>query len=86
MCLGRQINVSGKFWNVNKGHMDDQETNTLYKCTVHGYHVLYKWAEGGVPSQAMELQEMVVDGQGSTEHGGSNDDKIFFMKYPLPFL
>ncbi len=27
-----------------------------------------------------------MDGQGNTEPGGSNDDKIFFMKYPLPFL
>jgi len=27
-----------------------------------------------------------VDGQGSTDPGGSNDDKIFFMKYPIPFL
>jgi len=34
----------------------------------------------------MELQEMVVDGQNSTEHGGSNNDQRFFMKYPLPFL
>jgi hypothetical protein len=31
----------------------------------------------------MELQEMGVDGQGNTEPGESNDDKIFFMKYPL---
>ena len=29
---------------------------------------------------------MGVDGQVSTEPGGSNDDKIFFMKYPLPVL
>jgi hypothetical protein len=34
----------------------------------------------------MEIQKMGVDGQGSTEPGGSNDDKIFFMKYPYPFL
>ena len=34
----------------------------------------------------MEIQEMGVDGQGSTEPGGSNDAKIFFMKYPYPFL
>jgi hypothetical protein len=39
-----------------------------------------------IPSQVMELQEMGVDGQGRTEPGGSNDDKIFFMKYPYPFL
>ena len=47
---------------------------------------MHKWAGGGAPSQAMELQEMGVDGQGITEPGGSNDDKIFFMKYPYPFL
>jgi hypothetical protein len=29
---------------------------------------------------------MGVDGQLSTEPGGSNIDKIFFMKYPYPFL
>ncbi len=29
---------------------------------------------------------MVVDGQGSRETGGSSADRIFFMKYPLPFL
>ncbi len=28
-----------------------------------GYHTLYKWVGGGVPSQTMELQEMGVDGQ-----------------------
>ena len=40
----------------------------------------------GVPSQAMELEEMGVDEQVRTEPRGSNDDKIFFMKYPYPFL
>ena len=66
--------------------MREDEVNTLFQCTVRGFHTLHKWAGGGVPSQAMELQEVGVDGQGSTEPGGSNDDKIFFMKYPLPFL
>jgi hypothetical protein len=42
--------------------------------------------QGGTPSQAMELQDMGVDGQGSRETGGSAADRIFFMKYPLPFL
>ena len=51
MCLDRQICVSGKFWNINKGHMDDQEGNTPYKCTVHRYHDLHKWVGGDVPSQ-----------------------------------
>ena len=50
------------------------EVATLFKCTVCGFHALYKWAGGGAPSQAMELQEMGVDGQGITEPGGSNDD------------
>jgi hypothetical protein len=31
-------------------------------------------------------QDIDVDGQNRTEPGRSNDDKIFFMKYPLPFL
>jgi hypothetical protein len=29
---------------------------------------------------------MGVDGQGSRKTGGSTPDRIFFMKYPLPFL
>jgi len=32
--------------------------NSLYKCTVRGYHVLHKWDTGGVPFQTIELQEM----------------------------
>jgi hypothetical protein len=65
--------------------MSHEEANSLYKCTVSECHVLYKWDAGGTPSQAMELQEMGVDGQGIRETGGSSTDRIFFMKYPLPF-
>ena len=82
MCPGRQIGVPGKFWTFHRGRMLNEEENTFFKCTVCGFHALHKWAGGGVPSQAMELQEMGVDGQHSTEPG--KDDKIFFMKYPLP--
>ena len=71
MCVGRQIGVPGKFWNFNRGRMSEEEAATLFKCTVRGFHALHKWAGGGAPSQAMELQEMGVDGQGSTEPGGS---------------
>ena len=84
MCLGRQIGVTVKFWNVNKGRMDEHEANTRYKCTVRGYHAFHKWSGGGVPSQSMELQEVGVDEQDITEPRESNDDKIFFMKHPLP--
>jgi hypothetical protein len=66
--------------------MSNEEANSLYKCTVREYHALHKWDAGGTPSQAMELQEMGVDGQGSRETGGSAFDRIFFMKYLLPFL
>jgi hypothetical protein len=43
--------------------MRDDEASTLLKRTVHGFHVLHKWAGGAVPSQSMELHEMGVDGQ-----------------------
>jgi hypothetical protein len=66
--------------------MSTEEANSLYKCTVRDFHALHKWDAGGTPSQAMELQEMGVDGQGSRETGGSSADRIFFMKYPLPFF
>jgi hypothetical protein len=66
--------------------MSNEEANSLYKCTVREYHALDKWDAGGTPSQTMGLQEMDVDGQGSSETAGSAADRIFFMKYPLPFL
>jgi hypothetical protein len=31
MCVGRQINVLGSYWTVNKDRMSDQEENSLYK-------------------------------------------------------
>jgi hypothetical protein len=83
MCVGRQIQVLGSYWT---GRMSNEETNSLYKYTVCEYHVLHKWDAGGSPSQTMELQEMGVDGQGIRETGGSTADRIFFMKYPIPFL
>ncbi len=66
--------------------MSNEEANSLYLCTVHNYHELHKWDAGGTPSQATELQEMGVDGQGIRETGGSSSDRIFFMKHPMPFL
>ena len=56
MCPDRQIDVSGKLWNFNRGHMREDEVNTIFKCTVFGFHVLHKWDGGGVPFQEMELQ------------------------------
>jgi hypothetical protein len=91
MCVGRQIKVLGTYWT---GSMSNEESNSLYLCTVRDYHELHKWDTGGTPSQSMELQEMGVDGQGIRETGGSASDRIFFMKhpmssfmkYPIPFL
>ena len=83
MCVGRQIQVLGSYWT---GHMSNEEVNSLYRCTVYEYHALHKWDTGGTPSQAMELQEMGVDGQDSRETGGSTADRIFFMKYPMSFF
>ncbi len=80
MCVGRQIKVLGSYW---KGSMSNEESNSLYLCTVRDYHELHKWDAGGTPSQSMELQEMDVDGQGIRETGGSASDRIFFMKYPM---
>jgi hypothetical protein len=42
MCVDRQIGVSGKFWNFNRGHTSVAETTTFFKCTVFGFHVLHK--------------------------------------------
>jgi hypothetical protein len=83
MCVDRQIKVLGSNW---KGLMSNEEVTSLYLCTVRDYHALHKWNTGGTPSQAMELQEMVVDGQDIRETGGSSSDLIFFMKYPILFL
>ena len=40
MCVDRQIGVSGKFWNFNRGRMREEETTTVFKCTVRVFHVL----------------------------------------------
>jgi len=37
MCVGRQIKVLGSYW---KGHMSNEEVNSLYLCTFHDYHTL----------------------------------------------
>jgi hypothetical protein len=42
--------------------------------------LLFTSGQEVAPSQAMELQEIGVDGQGSREPRGSDDDRIFFMK------
>ena len=39
MCVGRQIKVPGSYW---KGRMSNEETNSLYLCTVRDYQ-----SEGG---------------------------------------
>ena len=59
-------------WILLEGLMSNEEANSLYLCTVRDYHALHKWDAGGTPSQAMELQEMGVDGQGIRETGGSH--------------
>jgi hypothetical protein len=82
MC-GQTIKVVGSYW---KGYMPNEEANSQYKCTVLEYHDLHKWDSGGTPSQAMEMKEMDVDGQGIRETGGSVSDHIFFMKYPMSLL
>ena len=58
MCVDRQIQVLGSYWT---GRMSNEEANSLYKCTVREYHVLYKWDTGGTLSQVMDLQEMDSD-------------------------
>ncbi len=37
MCSDRQIDVPGKFWNFNRGRMNEEETATLFTCTVRGF-------------------------------------------------
>ena len=74
-CVGRQIQVLGSYWT---GRMSTEEANSLYKCTVCDFHALHKWDAGGTPSQAMELQEMGVDGLGSRETGGSSADRHLY--------
>jgi hypothetical protein len=59
--------------------MSNEETNSLYKLTVREYHVLHKWDAGGSPSQSMGLQEMGVDGQGSTR--AENPEDLMMTKY-----
>ncbi len=41
MCLDRQVGVTWKFWRFNRDHMCDEETNTIFKCIVHGFHAFH---------------------------------------------
>ena len=83
MCVDRQIKVLGSYW---KRRMSNEEANSQYKYTVSEYHTFHKWDAGGTPFQEIELQEMDVDGQDTRETGGSDSDRIFFLKYPMSFL
>ncbi len=79
--------------------MSNEEANSVYKCTVHEYHVSNKWDTGDTPSQTMELQEMDIGFQKPgicadswfLESNGKMVQLgfsliIFFMKYPMSFL
>jgi hypothetical protein len=37
MCVDRQIKVLGSYW---KGHMSNEDVNSLYLYTVRNYHAL----------------------------------------------
>jgi hypothetical protein len=78
MCVGRQIKVLGSYW---KGYMSNEETNSLYLCTVRDYHALHKWDEGGKPSKTMELQEIVVDGQDMTTEKPEDPLPMSFLQH-----
>ncbi len=56
--MDRRIDVHGKFWNFNRDRTRDEEGNTLFKCTVLGFHDFHKWDGGGVPSQGMKFQDI----------------------------
>ncbi len=83
MCVDRQIKVLGSY---QKGPMSNEEANSQYKCTVREYHDFHKWDVCGTPSEAIELQEMDVDGQDNRETGGSDSDHIFFSEVPHVFF
>jgi hypothetical protein len=82
MCVGRQIKVLGSYW---KGHMSNEEENSLYLCTVRDYHVSNtEWDAGGTPSQAMEVVVLTTLVRNlSPTTTGHNDHRYFRCLSPI---
>ncbi len=69
--------------------MSNEEANSVYLCTVRDYHGIRCPSRMQVVhplNQWNGTEEMGVDGQDNRETGGSDSDRIFFMKYPMSFL
>ena len=61
--LGKQINVPGSFW---QGRMLPEERDNVYKCTIVDFSLAHKFAPDSSPRKAFKMQEMGIDGTGST--------------------
>ena len=81
-AIGKQISVPGSYW---EGRQTDDEKQTLYKCTVRDFSLAHKFSPQQPPVAAVSLQEMGVDGTGSTELGDASSE-VFWMPYVPTFL
>jgi hypothetical protein len=55
MCVDRQIKVLGSYW---KGHMSNEETNSLYLCTVNHLSESLKFKDRERSVEQMETEEL----------------------------
>ena len=76
--VGKIIKVPGAHWG---SACPPSDRNKEFQCTILDHSIAYHDEEedDSTPYEAMQLQEMGVDG------GGGNSDP-FWMKYPAPFL
>ena len=81
-AIGKQIDVPGSYW---EGRQTADEKENLYKCTVRDFSLAHKFSPQQPPVAAVSLQEMGVDGTGSTELGDASGE-IFWMQYVPTFL
>ena len=77
MCLGRQIGVSGNSGRLTKGTWTTKKQ--IHDINVQCVGILFY-------TSGLEVVLPLNQWSSRTEPGGSNDDKKFLMKHPLPFL
>jgi hypothetical protein len=80
--LGKQINVSGSFW---QGRMLAEERDKVNTCTIINFSLAHKFGPNSSPRMSFKMQEMGIDC--TVSHDQSDlASTMYWIEYPLPFL
>ena len=75
-AVGKLVGFPGSFW---EGRMTPEELATVYKCATKDYTLTHRFSPGASPEPAFHMQEMGVNGTGSTEHGDASGE-LFYVR------